>query len=158
MQKSQERSIVHIGFHKTGSTSIQKFLWRFRPRFADLGIAIYEGQHIRDNHVELHIAAMDQERMSPFKHSSGVSGGEAYRRKVERRLQSFAAATAQSSYLFSAEGLSYLRDRDELEWLKSALPGEITIVAYLRNRDDYVSAYRYMLQNNKLKSRRNWRA
>jgi hypothetical protein len=143
------RCVVHIGFHKTGSTSIQNFLWQFRNRLATLGILFYEGQHIPHNHVELHIGAMAPHRMTPYKIAKGIAGGPAYREAVERRLADLAASAA-GTLLFSSEGLSYLRYEDELTWLKKVLPGEVTVVAYLRKVEDYLQAYRHMLQKHKI--------
>jgi actin-related protein len=139
------RIILHIGFHKTGTTSIQHFLWRQRERLMRHGIAFYEGLHIPSNHVELHVAAMALERVTPIKVKRNLWGGPDYRRQVEKRLRDFFSAVEAGTYLFSAEGLSYLRYPDEFAWLKSALPWPATILAYLRNRREYAAAYRHMI-------------
>ncbi len=145
-----DRSIVHIGFHKTGTTSIQSFLWQQRERLAARGIVFFEGQHIPSNHVELHTAALRQERITPFKLRQGVTGGPDYRSSVEHRLARFYAEQAGDTVLFSAEGLSYVRWPDELSWLRSVLVGRVTIIAYLRNVVSYESAYRYSLDANRM--------
>lgn len=62
------KSIVHIGTHKTGTTSIQNFLWQRREWLRDHGYAFYQGMHIGDNHAELHASAMRAHRNSPFRH------------------------------------------------------------------------------------------
>jgi len=139
------RVVLHIGFHKTGTTSIQHFLWRHRDRLSERGIAFYEGRHIPHNHVELHIAAMAPERMTPVKKSRAISGGLDYRNEVEQSLQHFFSSVGANTYLFSAEGLSYLRSPEEFAWLKSVLPEPVTIVAYLRQREEYAAAYRHMI-------------
>ncbi|MCI0466408.1 MAG: hypothetical protein L0Y57_05300 [Beijerinckiaceae bacterium] len=139
------RSIVHIGFHKTGSTSIQAFCWKFRHRLAGLGIAMYEGAHFRSNHTELHVAAMRPERMTPFKIKAGIAGGSAYRLEIEQRLARIVSSTPQDTLLFSAEGLSYLREQEELDWLRSVLPGKAAIVAYLREPQEFLHSYRHAL-------------
>ncbi len=106
---------------------------------------MYEGAHFRGNHVELHAGAMRQDRMTPFKFKARLGGGPGYRLEVERRLAHFIGSTSQDTLLFSAEGLSYLREKEELAWLRSVLPGEATIVAYLRDPEEYLKAYRYTL-------------
>lgn len=147
-QKMLLQSVVHIGFHRTGSTSIQAFCWRFRGRLAKLGIAMYEGLHMPGNHVELHVGAMRPERMTPFKIKAGLNGGPGYRRKVEQRLSRFICSASQDKFLFSAEGLSYLREQDELAWLQNVLPGKVIIVACLRDPMEYLRSYRVALMRH----------
>ncbi|HET6377253.1 MAG TPA: hypothetical protein VFG05_02935 [Methylocella sp.] len=142
------QSVVHIGFHRTGSTSIQAFCWRFRRRLAKLGIAMYEGWHRPANHVELHVGAMRPERMTPFKFKAGLNGGPSYRRMVEQRLSRFIGSASQDKFLFSAEGLSYLREEDELAWLRNILPGKAVIVACLRDPAEYLRSYRLALMRH----------
>ncbi len=139
------RTFLHIGFHKTGSTSIQHFCWNHRQRLADAGVRMFEGAEIASNHVELHVAAMRAERMSPIKLARRLQRNERYRTDVQRRVDSFLAAASDDSVLFSAEGLSYLRYPDELEWLKAQFPGEVQVIACLRERNGFREAYRHTL-------------
>lgn len=132
------RVLLHIGTHKTGSTSLQFFLDRERDRLWHLGIAYFAGRHIRDNHVELHAAAMRPERPSPFKLDSGLTVDAPYIASVRGAVQAFVEAAGGRLCVFSAEGMSYLRHIDEVEALKSFFPGaEIDIVVYLRERESY---------------------
>jgi hypothetical protein len=142
------RSILHIGFHKTGSTSIQHFAGTFRDRLSALGVAFYRGQHLANNHVELHVAAMRPDRITPFKAQQGIAGGDEYRQTVATALENFKASTAQSTALFSAEGLSYLREPAEIAWLRSCLGEDVVVIACLRNLRDYKVAYRHMLERH----------
>ncbi|WP_102959012.1 hypothetical protein [Mangrovicella endophytica] len=133
-------TFLHIGTHKTGTTSIQRTLDAQRALLASHGIAYFAGRHIRTNHVELHAAAMRDERMSPFKLVSGVRPDDDYRRSVLDSISAF-LKTPADKHIFSAEGLSFLRYRDEVEWIRRAIPGEVEIIVYLREKEAYRASH-----------------
>lgn len=133
--------IVHIGIHKTGSTSIQNFLQKHRKNLAGRGIHFYRGRHIDDNHVELHASCMRHGRYSTFKISSGLVFDEAYVSETRRIVSTFLHGVAGQTSLFSAEGLSLLCHADEVERLAEMLPREVSIIAYLRNPADYLRSH-----------------
>ena len=65
---------VHIGTHKTGSTSLQRWLFQNKDLLKSKGYQLYEGAYILDNHIELYLAAMRYERDSFGKQAmKGVS-------------------------------------------------------------------------------------
>ena len=135
------RIIVHIGFHKTGTSSIQTFLDDSRDQLADRGVFYYTGQFAASNHVELHCAAMRATRESPFKVRNGIRPSAAFLTSVGRRIDRFLLTAG--TFVFSSEGISYLRHRDELETLHRIFGGrDIEIVAYVRNRKDWMDSYR----------------
>lgn len=139
-------SIVHIGFHKTGTTSIQQVLGRGREALLQAGCAYYIGRHMADNHVELHAAAMRPHRPSTFRLGSGLVFGETYRQTVARELAAFGAVHAGQTCLFSAEGVCLLRHGDEVAWLRDALPQPVRIIACLREKAAYMASYRAQLE------------
>jgi hypothetical protein len=139
-------SIVHIGFHKTGTTSIQHVLGCGREALLQAGCAYYAGRHMADNHVELHAAAMRPHRPSTFRLGSGLVFDETYRRTVARELASFGVAHAGQTCLFSAEGVCLLRHEDEVAWLRDALPRPVRIIACLREKAAYMASYRAQLE------------
>jgi hypothetical protein len=55
---TEKRIVIHVGLHKTGSTSIQEFLFRHRAALRAQGVDVYSGMHIPSNRVELHTVAM----------------------------------------------------------------------------------------------------
>lgn len=60
--------VIHAGFHKTGTTSIQSFLGRHRHTLksqADIFFPL--GRFYSNNHAELSGACLRQERETPFK-------------------------------------------------------------------------------------------
>ena len=131
-----ENCFVHIGFHKTGSTSIQHFLLSNRKRLSDLGICFYNGRHIHENHVELHASTMRAGRESTFRSKSGLTFDKTYLDETRAQVSTFIDSINHGTALFSAEGLSLLRHVDEVALLASMLPANTQIIAYTRNIDD----------------------
>ena len=148
----KKTAILHIGIHKTGSTSIQRFLGVNRSKLRQCGIDFYSGIHHLNNHVELHTAAIRTSRETPFKLTSGVLVNDDYRNLVRDRVREYVSNSECESVLFSAEGLSYLRYDDELERLTSMIPAEdIRVIMYLRNPDSFMKSYKLELKKNNIK-------
>lgn len=137
------RTVLHIGFHKTGTSSIQAFLGRNRAELLLEDYQFYRGDPAADNHVELHGAAMRPGRLSTFRHlhAGRLGFDDAYRAAVAGRLAAFAADARGRRLLFSAEGLSLLRHDDEVTWLRDQLPGPVQIIAALRAPHAYRDSY-----------------
>lgn len=141
--------ILHIGLHKTGTTSIQAFLQRNIGTLQTHGLDFYQGMVYPENHVELHAASMRPERQSGYKNRSGLNVDQHYINTVREAVADFVAQSRCNRILFSSEGLSLLRFPDEMHMLKSLLPpGEISIIVYLRNQVDYLRSYAAQLQKN----------
>jgi hypothetical protein len=142
------RAILHIGTHKTGTTSIQSFIQRNVASLHAAGIVPYLGQHIGHNHVELHVAAMRPDRRSGFKARSGISPDPSYVASVRDQIAAAAEEQAGRTILFSAEGLSLLRHPDELERLATLLPfSRVDVVIAVRNPSDFLTSYRFQIGN-----------
>ena len=132
------RILLHIGTHKTGTTSIQRFLDQQRDRLAMLGVAFYRGRYLASNHVELHSATIRAERPTPFKLDRGLLVDDAYRSGVHADVSAFLDQCRVGRAVFSAEGLSYLRHPDELDRLRGLFQGrDVKIVVYLRDPEEY---------------------
>ncbi|MFG1395603.1 hypothetical protein [Roseixanthobacter pseudopolyaromaticivorans] len=142
-------SIVHIGFHKTGTNSIQHVLGYGRDDLLRAGWVYYTGRHLINNHVELHAAAMRPGRISTFRLESGLVFDEAYRSAVEQDLLALRVAHVGRTCLFSAEGICLLRYRDEVAWLRDVLPQPVRIVACLREKTAFMASYRAQLQRSR---------
>jgi len=139
----EKRIVIHVGVHKTGSTSIQEFLRAHRTTLHELGTDFYLGVHFPSNHVELHTATMRVDRASPFKLDRDLRVDEAYRQQVKERVSTYVRNTTCQCVVFSAEGLSYLRYQDEMERLKAMFPeGRIEIVMYIRDARSFLASYR----------------
>ncbi len=140
---------LHIGTHKTGSTSLQRWLAEHEPLLRDNGYDLYHGQHNRNNHIELYLAAMRYDRDSFGKQTmQALILDEDYTTAVSERVKRFLSDSEQPKAIFSTEGLSLLRHRDEIERLRSILGTDcesITVIVVLRNRVDYLNSYRVQL-------------
>jgi Sulfotransferase domain len=137
-----QTAFIHIGFHKTGSTSIQAFLQAHAQTLASSGLAFYQGAHFLDNHVELHVASMRPERDSGFKNRSGILVDKAYRDRAKSSVDEFLSGSPAERIVFSSEGLSLLRFRDEVQVLRQLISvRHVKVIAYLRNPTDYIRSY-----------------
>ncbi len=144
-----KKAHIHIGTHKTGSTSLQRWLSEHRALLEGQGFGLYEGMHIKDNHIELYLAAMRPERDSFGKQSlRNVVFDADYSAAVSERVRGFVRECGQENLVFTTEGLSLLRHPDELETLRGffdGVCGGINVVLYLRNKADYLESYRRQL-------------
>lgn len=142
-----KEAIVHIGLHKTGTTSIQQFVQDNINGFRDRGVDFYQGMAILQNHVELHAAAMRPERQSGYKNRTGLVVNDMYIKSVKERVAQFIKQSPCPKVLFSSEGLSLLRYPDEVQMLKALLGTEnVKIIVALRNPADYLASYEHQLQ------------
>jgi hypothetical protein len=144
---------VHIGTHKTGSTSVQRWMSERREFLGANGYGLYRGLHNESNHTELFLATMRPDRDSFAKLSlSDVSFDEGYMAMVADRVQAFIHSAPQSELILTSEGLSLLRHPDEIERLAGVFGGDydrIKIILFLRNPKDYLESYRLQLRKKK---------
>ena len=141
------RIVVHVGTHKTGTTSIQQYLKdNFISRNEDR-IAFYQGLFFKENHVELHLLSQKKQRTSAFKYLNPNIDYEFVLRQTRQNLRLFFATTHADTFVFSAEGLSYLRHVDETARLKELIGGasDIEIVIYLREKIHFLESYKDQL-------------
>lgn len=138
-----KRILVHIGTHKTGTSSIQHYLHDHRALLEKLGVGYYEGVLRPDNHVELHLLTERADRGSVYRYQHPDIDTNQLREQTTRKLQQFLGNDTFHTYIFSAEGLSYLRFAEEAQALKSLLGHRhpIEIVLYLRQPLDFLASY-----------------
>ena len=142
----KKQLILHVGTHKTGSKSLQRFLLDHAVDVSRKGIAVYRGEFRESNHIELHLAAMRNERdsiakLGPRKH---LTIDAAYRQHVAERAQAFIRSHREEQIVFTSEGLSWLRYDDEIDRLRTVLDvgnHEAKVVLYLRNKPDFLRSY-----------------
>ncbi|SEA29400.1 hypothetical protein [Alkalimonas amylolytica] len=138
---------LHIGSHKTGSTSLQRWLNSQRSWLLDNGRHYYRGLHFPNNHIECYLATMRPNRDS-FARQAIKAFPADYYSQVKQRLAAFAAEQPGLDKVISTEGLSLLRFEDELVLLNDLLAAvscEIKIVLYLRDKAQYLASYRAQL-------------
>jgi hypothetical protein len=140
---NKKQVFIHIGTQKTGTTSIQNYMYDNRDFHTyNFGVSFYNGIHSPKNHAELHASAMRKDRSSPFKLSSKIDFGEAYKNKVKNNVRSFLDETNANKIVFSAEGLSYLRHSDEILYLKHLFEdSEVYIIVYFREKSSFLHSY-----------------
>ena len=134
---------LHIGTLKTGSKSIQKFLGDNREHLLNYGYSFYRGCCPNENnHSELHLATLRDDRDSLGRQKWTERRGEEYKQQILLRVQKFIRNRKTPQAIFSNEGLSLLRYSDELDRLAEMMDGDnLRIVLYLRNKKDFLRSY-----------------
>jgi len=143
VSSSPRHVVLHIGTHKTGSTSLQEFL---RDQADGLlraaGIDFPVGMLRPSNHVELHMLAMRPERESPARRAHPAAAGHKWAARARREVRAILARADGHTIVCSAEGLWYLRFDDEMERLRELLRGySVTVVVFLREASSFLASY-----------------
>ena len=123
---------LHIGLHKTGTTTIQSFCKINRGRMKNLGIYFPIDQSVQ------HGIARDLK-----------SGNNSKLNRYFKKLSS----REFENVLISAESLSKLNDTESVTLYKILLNhfDQITLIAYIRNQPDAIqSIYTQMLKNDNI--------
>jgi hypothetical protein len=140
-------ALVHIGTHKTGTTSFQKWTDDHRQGLLDRnGIHVYRGQHLPANAPELAVLCLRANRMSPAKEILVESSLQEWRDETARHVAEQVASDAEH-LLVSAEDLSLLRHDDEVERLRELLaPRDLRVAVCLRDPASFLASYRLQLK------------
>lgn len=142
---SSKRLYIHIGTHKTGSSSLQHWLGSIRNRLEQIGVAFYTGAYEPDNHVELFAVPMREGREAFSRTKYGIVGSEAEHTGVRDRFRTFAERHSEHDLIVSCEGLSLLRFDDEIERFRSIVePGdrEVIVILVLREKAAFLDSFR----------------
>jgi hypothetical protein len=144
------RCILHIGWHKTGSTALQAFLGPRSPALAKAG---FHYPAFKANHSDVLVSAIAApDRVIYAEHFTPASAGyQGQDRKTAARriLRDLLDPVDDATLVLSGEDLCLL-DFDAVQRLHTALHAvydDITVVAYLRNHADYArSALQQLLR------------
>jgi hypothetical protein len=119
---------IHIGLHKTGSTSLQHFLQLNEERLAERGWHIPRAGRGKGKGANQHNLAWHLANRPRFREDVGG-------------LDEVAAEVARSpNTVISAEGLENLLD-DQIERLRDACGGhDFKVIAYLRRQDGLITS------------------
>lgn len=133
---------LHVGLHKTGTSSIQETFFVSRARLREHGLAYFD---YAANHSQPLMWTFTANRLSnPATLAAGMSERDVLRKaaEVERALIAFMEDRSCASKLISGESLSTFQGRD-VETIKAFLERfghPIRVVLYLRNYFDYLNS------------------
>ncbi len=153
-------AVIHIGTHKTGSTTIQDFLRVNRSKLQGRKIAAVRLDG-KPNLSQLHLYA------SPKSRHTNLLRMRAWRddAKYQAFADSFPEELGQvvdgfkgcNTYIFSAESLGLLRSDEDIRRLQSLFAphfDDIRILVYLRRQDDLaISLYQQHLKGGSTSER-----
>ena len=132
------RIILHVGTHKTGSTTIQRTLNKHRSHLQKLGITLFEGS----NHSRFHRCFIDcpESFHRNFRSWDQNPNQEDYK----QALRKYFSHHKNTTHLISSEDLSLLSERS-LTKLRDFLIDdcectEIDVVCFMRNPLDYLNS------------------
>ena len=142
--------VLHIGTHKTGSTSFQKSMRKNADALVSLGVrpilspVFQNGKRVsgkRANHVHFLHLVLRPEVLSGarFRGEVPVLSDQQRRRQLDRLAQRL-ADFEDETLLLSAEGLCFLRNADEQALLRRFLKGvgrEVRTMVVFRNEADW---------------------
>ncbi len=143
---------LHIGTHKTGSTSLQNYLIDHAKGLEGYGLAFYTGMVEPGNHLELHVAAMRLDRLSFSKEKYDITGSPDYIRAVTENVRRFQKNHHDKNLIFSTEALNFLRHDDEIERLKNILNSQnyqVKIICVFRDPKFFIKSYRSQIEKAK---------
>ena len=156
------KTIIHIGQHKTGTTSIQHYLQSHRAGLAEAGLYVPDTLLGFGNpsHFMLNVYALDEHRESTAKIKLMESVSEGFFDNMERRLMEdirrhYLIATGQGcrEIIWSNEGLYLLNSEHEYERLRGLfgnLAGETLCICCFRDVESYARSFRKQLESLEL--------
>lgn len=131
--------ILHVGLHKTGTTSIQQWLRDHEVLLAEHRIRFPRGWLQMDNHFELPLTLMRLDRMTNARRRSDEWRDPAWRDDVVRQVVDDLRRHPDWTTVLSSENLSWFRYDDEFLALREVV-GDAHVVIYLRNKDDFLAS------------------
>jgi len=137
--------ILHIGIHKTGTSSIQRYLGKNIDELKEKGFDFFRGMHRNsNNHTELHMATLRYDRDSFGRYGySDIEFNSDYTQLVRHRVLDFIGNSKCPNQIFTNEGLSWIRYPEEMEVLTSMFAqGETQIILYLRDLEGFKASYK----------------
>ena len=139
--------ILHIGTHKTGTTSFQSLLTECSTIFAECGIHVYKNSFVDNGQaIELPLLTIDDTKCAPTRQVFGApsSGTEVISWQTWVRAQ---LTSSGGHLLASHEELSFLRTDNELQNLRNLLPGQtFKIILVARNPSSFAQSWCNELQ------------
>lgn len=145
---SEVKTFIHLGQHKTGTTSIQSFLSRKRQSLLEQGVFVpidFCGRSSA-NHYELNVVSLAEGNSSPMKdHFNGsiVSLRQEIVASISCAYED-ARRLGAESVVWSNEGLSFLRTKYEFENLLEFFKphsSNLTAILCIRDKQDFKESW-----------------
>jgi hypothetical protein len=138
------RVLLHVGTHKTGSTSLQLFLRdQNEAVLGKVGASFPEGFLLPTMHSELPLLSIRAERTWPARIRFPETQSKAWLTRAKNHVHSNVRGMTSDILVYSHEDLSYLRFDDEFERLRDLLsPRSVTVVILLRDKREFLRSYR----------------
>ena len=138
-------ALVHIGTHKTGTSSLQVWLENNRDWLAEnRGIHLFKGAY-GGNPLEIGLWCLRPNRTIPISHRIVESRLDEWRDETELRIRT-QLADPEQDVLITSEALSMLRYPDEVERFAQFLGArDVRLVVCLRDRAAFLESYRRQL-------------
>ena len=158
LRKLAIETILHIGQHKTGTTSLQSFLQGQAAELRAQGCYYPTSLlgHSHASHYLLNVYALAEERSSTMKDHLLATRGAAYLREIEVNLPAEIARIYREArqaqchrVIWSNEGLYLLNSVAEYQKLRDLLAphsSKITVMCCFREREAYRTSYAQQLQ------------
>ena len=155
-------TFIHIGQHKTGTTSIQSFLLCNHAALEDQRILIptdFMGRNTA-NHYELNLVTLAVQRSSPMK-DAFIGNLENLKGKVANEIDLIYKLGLKKNcnkVLFSNEGLSLLRHYEEYQALYNLFSQysiKVSVVICLREKKQFKSSWASQLKKMGLDEEKN---
>lgn len=154
------RTIIHIGQHKTGTTSIQHYLRNHKIELAKNGLYVPDSLLGYDNpsHFILNVYSLDQNRSSAMKDRLKATNSSEFFMELEQNLEFDIAQHYQRAneegckdIIWSNEGLYLLNSVREYKKLKELFykhSSEIVCICCFREFESYRMSYMEQLKKH----------
>ena len=131
--------LLHVGFQKTGTTSIQYWLRDHERVLAEHEMRFPRAWLHLNTHVELSLTLTRLSRMTQGRMRGDEWRDPNWRASVHKQVRDDLAAHPNELTILSNEDLSLLRYDDEIVRVRELL-GDAVIVAYLREPSEFVAS------------------
>jgi hypothetical protein len=141
-----DRIVLHVGTHRTGTTSLQAFLRAHEALLADVQTSYPPGFLIPTVHAELPLLTIRPDRTWPARLRFPETQRASWMAAARAHVRATVTAATNQRLVYVHEDLSYLRHDDELERLRELFEGSaVHVVVVLREPEAFLRSYRAQL-------------